>query len=126
MKSLFLTGNVALSMVSEGLKVRVGDESTVTSPPYLPYDAVIIQNAFGYVSFAALRILLSLKIAVSILDFQGRVLGYMSPYARREGDLRMRQLRASADPKKRLSIAKSIVQRGYRRRDAFVPVAKAS
>ena len=126
MKTLFLEGHVSLSMVAEGLKIREGDESRVISPPYLPFDAVVIQNAFGYVSFAALRILLSLRIAVAMLDYQGRVLGYMSPYARREGDLRIRQLRASDDPGKRLAIARGIVQRGYRRRGAYVPVSKAS
>ena len=50
MKTLFLTGPVSLSMVTEGLKIREGDESRVVSPPYLPYDAIVLQNAFGYVS----------------------------------------------------------------------------
>ena len=126
MKTLFLTGPVSLSMVTEGLKIREGNESRVVSPPYLPYDAIIVQNAFGYVSWAALRILLSLRIAVVMLDYQGSVLGHMSPYARRDGDLRARQLRASADPKKRLAIARSIVQRGYRRRGSNVNVGAAS
>ena len=58
MKTLFLTGPVSLSMVTEGLKIREGDVSRVVSPPYLPYDAIVVQNAFGYVSWAALRILL--------------------------------------------------------------------
>src|SRR3989441_627770 len=126
MKALFLTGPVSLSMVTEGLKIREGNESRVVSPPYLPYDAIVVQNAFGYVSWAALRILLSLRISVVMLDYQGSVLGHMSPYARRDGDLRARQLRASDDPKKRLSIARRIVQRGYRRRGSYVNVGAAS
>ena len=76
MKTLFLTGPVSLSMVTEGLKIREGDESRVVSPPYLPYDSIVLQNAFGYVSWAALRILLSLRISVVMLDYQGGVLGH--------------------------------------------------
>src|SRR5436189_2696709 len=101
MKTLFLEGNASLSMVSDGLKIKEGVSVRVISPPYLPWDAVVIQNAFGYVSFAALRILLSMRVSVSMLDYQGRVLGHMSPYARRSGDLRVRQLRAASDPGKR-------------------------
>src|SRR5437667_5968183 len=109
MKTLFLTGPVSLSMVTEGLKIREGDMSRVVSPPYLPYDAIVLQNAFGYVSFAALRILLSMHVAVVMLDYRGGVLGHMSPHIRRSGDLRVRQLSAYNAPGKRLAIARSIV-----------------
>src|SRR5207247_9424633 len=117
---------VPRSTWSEGFKPGGGAVSRSFPPPYLPYDAIVVQNAFGYVAWAALRILLSLRIAVVMLDYQGSVLGHMSPYARRDGDLRVRQIRASADPKKRLAIARSIVQRGYRRRGSYVNVGAAS
>ena len=126
MQTLFLTENVSLSMVQDGLKIRNGNEHKIVSPPYIPWDAIVIQNGFGYISFAAIRILLSLRVSIVMLDYQGSVLGHMSPYNRRSGELKLKQMRASDDPKKCLSIAKKIVRRGYNRRGMFVDVNQAS
>src|SRR6266566_689825 len=125
MRSLYLTGNVAVSMVREGIKIRTGDEARVWSPPYFPYDTILIENGYGYVSFAALRILLSLRASVAVLDYQGRLLGHMSPYSRRSGDIQTKQFRAVNDPKKRLRIARSIATTGYRRRGLNPPFSAA-
>jgi CRISPR/Cas system-associated endonuclease Cas1 len=110
-------------MVADGLKVKTDSGATVTSPPYLPYDTVVIQNAYGYASFAALRILLSQRVSIALLDWQGHLLGHIAPYAPRRGDRWMLQLKAASDPKKRLAIAKGIVSKGYRRRGMNPPVA---
>src|SRR6266480_6157544 len=126
MQTLFLTENVSLSMVQDGLKIKNGESSQIVSPPYIPWDSIVIQNGFGYISFAAMRILLSLRVSIVMLDYQGSVLGHMSPYNRRAGELRMKQMRASDDPKKCLAIAKRIVLRGYNRRGIQVDVDKAS
>jgi CRISPR-associated protein Cas1 len=113
-------------MVTDGLKIRNGERTQTISPPYIPWDAVIIQNGFGYISFPAMRILLSLRVSIVMLDYQGSVLGHMSPYNRRAGELRLKQLRASDDLKKSLSIAKKIVRRGYNRRGMQIDVNKAN
>lgn len=125
MQTLFLTENVSLSMVTDGLKIRNGERTQIISPPYIPWDAIVIQNGFGYISFPAMRILLSLRVSIVMLDYQGSVLGHMSPYNRRAGELRLKQLRASADPKKCLALAKKIVRRGYNRRGTRVDVNQA-
>jgi CRISPR/Cas system-associated endonuclease Cas1 len=126
MQTLFLTENVSLSMVTDGLKIRNGNEYKIVSPPYIPWDAIVIQNGFGYISFPAMRILLSLRVSIAMLDYQGSVLGHMSPYNRRAGELRLKQLRASDDPEKCLAIAKKIVRRGYNRRGMQIDVNKAN
>ena len=116
MKALFLSGHVSLNMEPEGIRIRQGEKSRVISPPYLPYDTIVIQNAHGYVSFHALRILTSLKVSIALLDFQGRLMGQMAPYDRRTGALEMKQFLAASDRKKRLAIAKRIAIEGYKRR----------
>jgi CRISPR/Cas system-associated endonuclease Cas1 len=126
MQTLFLTENVSLSMVTDGLKIRNGNEYKIVSPPYIPWDAIVIQNGFGYISFPAMRILLSLRVSIAMLDYQGSILGHMSPYNRRAGELRLKQMRASDDPKKCLAIAKKIVRRGYNRRGMTINVNKAN
>ncbi len=125
MQTLFLTENVAVSMTKDGLKIRNGKETQTIAPPYIPWDAIVIQNGFGYISFAAMRILLSLRVSIVMLDYQGRLMGHLAPYDRRFGGLEMRQFQAANDHKKRLSIAKSIVTRGYRRRGMNPPFSKA-
>jgi CRISPR-associated protein Cas1 len=126
MQTLFLTENVSLSMVQDGLKIKNGESTQIVSPPYIPWDAIVIQNGFGYISFPAIRILLSLRVSIAMLDYQGSVLGHMSPYNRRAGEQRLKQLRASDDPEKCLAIAKKIVRRGYNRRGISVNVNKAN
>src|SRR5205809_3817011 len=125
MQTLFLTENVSLSTVQDGLKIKNGESTQIVSPPYIPWDAIVIQNGFGYVSFAAMRILLSLRVSIVMLDYQGNLMGHMAPYDLRFGGLEMRQFQAASNPKKRLAIAKSIVIRGYRRRGMSPPFSKA-
>ena len=124
MQTLFLTENVSLSMVQDGLKIKNGEQTQIVAPPYIPWDAIIIQNGFGYVSFAAMRILLSLRVSIAMLDYQGNLMGHMAPYNRRFGGLEMRQFQAAANPEKRLSIAKSIAVKGYHRRGMHPPFSK--
>jgi len=126
MQTLFLTEQVAVSMVTDGLKIRNGEHTQVISPPYIPWDAIVIQNSFGYISFAAMRILLSLRVSIVMLDYQGRLMGHLAPYDRRFGGLEMRQFNASNDHKRRLSIAKSIATLGYRRRRMNPPFHEAT
>jgi CRISPR/Cas system-associated endonuclease Cas1 len=113
-------------MVQDGLKIKNGESTQIVSPPYIPWDAIVIQNGFGYISFPAMRILLSLRVSIAMLDYQGSILGHMSPYNRRAGELRLKQMRASDDPKKCLAIAKKIVRRGYNRRGMTINVNKAN
>jgi CRISPR/Cas system-associated endonuclease Cas1 len=126
MQTLFLTENVSLSMVQDGLKIKNGESTQIVSPPYIPWDLIVIQNGFGYISLAAMRILLSLRISISMLDYQGRLMGHMAPYDRRVGGLEIRQFQAASDPKKRLAIAKMIAIRGYRRRGMNPAVSSAA
>jgi hypothetical protein len=46
MQTLFLTENVPLSMVQEGLKIKTAEATKIVSPPYIPWDAIVIQKAF--------------------------------------------------------------------------------
>ena len=124
MQTLFLTEDVSLSMVTDGLKIKDGERTQIVSPPYIPWDAIVIQNGFGYISFAAMRILLSLRVSIVMLDYQGDLMGHMAPYNRRFGGLQMRQFQASANPKRRLAIAKSIAIRGYHRRGMHPPFSE--
>src|SRR2546428_694472 len=120
MRSLYLTGYpTKLSVGPDGLRITNGKETTATAPPYFPYDQVVIQRADGYVSLRALRILMEQKVSIALLDYRGMLRGHFVPYARRgDGGLWLRQLRAASDPKKRLTIAKSIVTEAYERRGA--------
>jgi CRISPR-associated protein Cas1 len=115
-----------MSMVPDGLKVANRGESNVTPPPYLPFDHVVIQRANGYLSLPALNALMGQKISVSLLDWQGKLLGQFVPYARKSGDLWMRQFRAAENPKKRLALAKAIVAEGYKRRGMSPDVRHAA
>ena len=125
MRSLYLTGNVAISMGKAGLKIRENGNESITSPPYFEPDTIVLQNAFGYVSIAALRMLTSLRVQIVLLDYQGRLMGHMTPRARRTGNLFMSQYRAAANPEKRLAIAKAVAIRGYRRRGRSPPFQRA-
>src|SRR5690348_13915297 len=109
MRSLYLTGKpTSLSLGPNGLRIVNGKDSTVTIPPYFPYDAVVLQRADGYMSLKALRILMEQKVSIALLDWQGILKGQFVPYARRgDGGLWLRQLEAAADPKRRLAIARA-------------------
>lgn len=118
MKTLFLTGYpTKLSVGREGLTIASGKETNTTSPPYFPYDQVVIQRADGYISLKALRILMEQRVGIAVLDWRGILRGQFVPYARRgDGGLWLRQLSASMNPAKRLKIAQRIAIDGGKRR----------
>ncbi len=117
MRALYLTGNPTILGVGQGgLRIREGMDERTILPPYLGCDLIVVQRARGYASWQALRVLLEAKLSVAFLDWRGRLIGQLVPYAGRTGDLHLRQLKAAASPPKRLAIARAIASEAYRRK----------
>jgi|SRR5438034_3417276 len=127
MHTLYLTGKpTTLSLGPAGLRIVNGKDTTTTTPPYFPYDTIVLQRADGYLSLKALRILMEQKVSIALLDWHGVLKGQFVPYARRgDGGLWLRQLEAAADPKRRLAIARVIAQEGYQRKGVTLDASSA-
>ncbi len=125
MRTLYLSDHVSVSISDLKIRIQNGSDRREWNPLEFPYDAILIERGFGYVSFAALRVLLSLGVSVALLNYQGQILGHMAPYSRRSGDVQTRQYRAVNDPARRLRIAKSVATKGYRRRGLSPPFSLA-
>jgi CRISPR-associated protein Cas1 len=79
-------------------------------PRRFPYTSVIIDGHSGYISLQAFHWLSRNKIPLFILDYDGSLISSILPPAPVKADLRAAQLKASEDPKKKLTIANAIVK----------------
>lgn len=98
------------------LKITVGRKSSPTPMRYfflprrIEYDSIILENATGQISIAALRWLSKHDIPVFLLDFDGSTISSILPPKPVKADLRAAQFEASNDTQRKLTIAKVFVQ----------------
>jgi hypothetical protein len=98
------------------LKVTVGRKTNpspvryVFLPRRMEYDSIILENATGQISLAALRWLSKHNIPVFFLDFDGSTISNILPPIPVKADLRAAQFQASNDHERKLTIAKALVQ----------------
>jgi CRISPR-associated protein Cas1 len=107
------------------LKITVGRKSKSSPVRYLfpprriEYDSIILENATGNISLAALRWLSAHNIPIYFLDFDGSTISSILPPIPVKADLRVAQIRASNNNTEKTAIARAIV-RGKICRSLFV------
>jgi CRISPR-associated protein Cas1 len=79
-------------------------------PRRFPYTSIIIDGHSGYVSLQAFHWLSRNKIPLFILDYDGSMISSVLPPMPVKADLRVAQLKASEDAKKKFTIAHAIVK----------------
>jgi len=79
-------------------------------PRRMPYDSIIIDGHSGYVSLQAFHWLSRNKVPVFILDYDGSMITSILPPIPVKADLRLAQIKASEDERKKFSIANAIVR----------------
>jgi CRISPR-associated protein Cas1 len=98
------------------LKITIGRKTNPTPVRYhflprtIEYDSIIIENATGRISLAALRWFSKHNIPIFFLDFDGSTISSILPPRPVKADLRAAQFHNSNDPLRKLTIAKAIVQ----------------
>ena len=78
-------------------------------PPEIDFDLLVVQNAKGFVSWPALKVLQMWRVTVALFDWNEKLLETFVPYATNDPPLVLKQTQVSQDPKKALKIAKEIV-----------------
>jgi CRISPR-associated protein Cas1 len=76
----------------------------------LPFDSVVVDSMTGSVSFEALRFLAIHDVPVTLLRWNGSVLSTILPRGPSNGELRVAQVTAYADPERRLGIAREFIR----------------
>ena len=79
-------------------------------PQQLPFDSVVVDSMTGSVSFEALRFLAIHDVPVTLLRWNGSVLSTVLPRGPSNGELRIAQIGAHADPERRLRIAREFIR----------------
>ena len=79
-------------------------------PRTIPYDSIFIQRPNGFISFAALNWLEKHNVSLSVMDWRGNVIAQFMPEEPISNELKIAQVQAYLDRKKRLSIVRTIVQ----------------
>lgn len=98
------------------LTVTDGREDTKQSvtnrfkPRSLPYSSIVIDGQSGYISLRALHWLSRNGTPIYVLDVDGSLLSTILPAMPVKADLRVAQIHAADDPKKKVTIAKALVQ----------------
>lgn len=120
MKSLHLTGFGVEILTNNPkphaeLKITIGRKRTSTPVRYLfpprrmEYDSIILENATGQISLAALRWLSKHNIPIFFLDFDGSTITTILPPTPIKADIRVSQIQAANDTEKKFRIAHAIV-----------------
>lgn len=79
-------------------------------PQQLPFDSVVVDSLTGSVSFEALRFLALHDVPVTLLRWNGTVLSTILPRGPSNGELRVAQIGAYSDEKRRLKIAREFIR----------------
>lgn len=79
-------------------------------PRRFPYSSIIVDGYSGYVSLRAIHWLSRNGTPIHVLDMDGSLLSSILPAMPVKADLRVAQIHAADDPKKKLAIAKAIVE----------------
>jgi CRISPR-associated protein Cas1 len=97
-------------VVTQGREGPGEPRELVFHPRKFPYNSIIIDGHSGYITLQALHWLSRNKIPVSVINYDGTVISSILPPLPVKADLRAAQLKASTDPQKKYTIAKSLVQ----------------
>jgi len=79
-------------------------------PRRIDYDSIILENATGQISLAALRWLSKHNLPIFFLDFDSSIISSILPPTPVKADLRVLQIQAATNPQSKLAIAKAFVQ----------------
>jgi CRISPR-associated protein Cas1 len=102
-------------MITDGRRDNNIGERYLFLPRSIEYDSIILENCTGRISLAALRWLSKHNIPVFFLDFDGSTISSILPPTSVKADLRAAQFQAANDPKRKLTIARAIVDAKIRR-----------
>jgi CRISPR-associated protein Cas1 len=98
------------------LKITVGRKTNPTPVRYqflprrIEYDSIILENATGQISLAALRWLSKHNIPIFFLGFDGATISQVLPPAPIKADLRVSQIQAAHDTERKFEIARAIIK----------------
>ncbi|MGA8856304.1 MAG: CRISPR-associated endonuclease Cas1 [Candidatus Bathyarchaeia archaeon] len=98
------------------LKITVGRKTNPNPlrcqflPRTIEYDSIVLENATGQISLAALRWLSKHNIPIFFLDFDGSTISQVLPPTPVKANLRAAQFQASNDLERKFTIAKALVQ----------------
>jgi CRISPR-associated protein Cas1 len=95
--------------VTDGRQKSKDGETYVFPPRQLPYDSIIVEGHSGYVSMQALHWLARNNTPLFVMNYDGAIISQILPSIPIKADLRIAQIDASRDPKKKLTIAKAFV-----------------
>jgi CRISPR-associated protein Cas1 len=113
MRPLLLHGfGTSVRVNSRTLEVdwRSEGRKEIYRPQQLPFDSVVVDSLTGSVSFEALRFLAVHDIPVTLLRWNGTILSTILPRGPANGELRVAQVEAYADPARRLRIAREFIR----------------
>ena len=92
------------------IKNRLKNKNYEFAPHKIPHDSIILDNHSGVISFDAMKWLLKHDIQLSILNWNGNLLGVTLPENPKSGQLRIKQYQMYLNNDKRFSIAQKIVE----------------
>lgn len=97
-------------VITQGREGPDEPRELIFRPRRFPYDSIIIDGHSGYITLQAFHWLSRNRIPVSVINYDGTIISSILPPLPVKADLRAAQLRASSDPQKKYTIAKSLVQ----------------
>ena len=96
--------------ITLGRRINPSPVRYLFPPRGIEYDSIILENATGQISLAALRWLSKHNIPIFFLDFDGSIISSILPPAPIKADLRVAQTQATNDPRKKFEIAHALVK----------------
>jgi CRISPR-associated protein Cas1 len=96
--------------ITVGRKTNPNPERYLFLPRRIEYDSIILENATGQISLAALRWLSQHDIPIYFLDFDGSVVSSILPPNPIKADLRVSQIQAANDTEKKFEVARAIIK----------------
>jgi CRISPR-associated protein Cas1 len=96
--------------ITVGRKTRPTPERYEFLPRRIEYDSIILENATGQISLAALRWLSKHNIPIYFLDFDGSTITSLLPPNPIKADLRVAQIRAANGAERKLHVARALVK----------------
>lgn len=113
MKPLLLSGfGISLRVDKRRLIVenKLKGETTIFHPHQMDYDSIVVDGHTGMVTFEAVRWLMKHDVNLTLLNWNGELLGTVLPKGPKSGRLKIRQYQAYLDGTTRLQIARQIVR----------------
>jgi CRISPR-associated protein Cas1 len=101
--------------ITDGQVIGRLPERYLFPPRQCPYDSIVIENGAGLVTLQAMRWLAEHGIPLFLLDFDGETIGSFMPPMAVKADLRVAQIQAAYDSRKKLRIAKAILEAKFQR-----------